>query len=132
MTIRSAILIAFSLLILFHLLKNLFSEEAIKPFKESYRFNDDVIFQVQQTVRDLYINPTATSTLAETINSTYPVNNQNADNRYKKFIDTFKNDYPHPFKTLIRWSSSFGAGSTVEIDNVNYRIHPSFIQVLTK
>ncbi|UXR34318.1 hypothetical protein MUA41_08050 [Staphylococcus simulans] len=104
----------------FNFVRNLFSEEAIKSFKESYRFNDDVIFQAQQTVRDLYINPTAISTLAETINSTYPVNNQNADNRYKKFIDTFKNDYPHPFKTLIRWSSSVGAGATVENFATNY------------
>lgn len=104
----------------FNFERNLFSEEAIKSFKESYRFNDDVIFQAQQTVRDLYINPTAISTLAETINSTYPVNNQNADNRYKKFIDTFKNDYPHPFKTLIRWSSSVGAGATVENFATNY------------
>lgn len=77
--------------------KNLFSEEAIKSFKEIYRFEDDIVFQAQQTIRDLYINPTAISTLTETINSTYPIKNfQNKanDNKFKKmFLD--KNSLPY-------------------------------------
>ncbi|MDK7902250.1 hypothetical protein QP652_14285, partial [Staphylococcus aureus] len=49
--------------------RNLFSEDAIKSFKELYRFDDEIVLQAQQTIRDFYINPTAISTLAEAINS---------------------------------------------------------------
>jgi len=100
--------------------RNLFSEKAIKSFKDIYRFDDDVVSQAQQTIRDFYVNPTAISTLTETINSTYPINNQNADNRYNKFINAFKNDYPHPFKTVVRWSSSIGASTDIENFATNY------------
>lgn len=100
--------------------RNLFSEKAIKSFKNSYGFDDDVVSQAQQTIRDFYINPTAISTLVETINSTYPINNQNADNKYNKFIDAFKNDYPHPFKTVVRWSSSIGASTDIGNFATNY------------
>ncbi|MEN3088817.1 MAG: hypothetical protein ABC378_03145 [Staphylococcus pseudoxylosus] len=70
--------------------RNLFSEEAIKSFKKIYRFNDDIVSQAQQTIRDLYVNPTAVSTLIESINSTYPINENNTYNRYDKFIYAFK------------------------------------------
>lgn len=36
--------------------RNLFSEESIKSFKQIYRFEDDIVFQAQQTIRDLYIS----------------------------------------------------------------------------
>lgn len=54
--------------------RNLFSEIAVKSFKESYRFDNDVVLQAQQTIRDFYINPTAISTLTKSINSSYPIN----------------------------------------------------------
>ncbi|MQJ17130.1 hypothetical protein, partial [Escherichia coli] len=41
--------------------RNLFSEETIKSFKELYRFDDEIVLQAQQTIRDFYINPTAIS-----------------------------------------------------------------------
>ncbi|PTJ85108.1 hypothetical protein BU055_02140 [Staphylococcus succinus] len=81
----------------FNFQRNLFSEEAINSFKKIYRFDDDIVSQAQQNIRDLYINPTAISTLTETINSTYPIKNfQNKanDNKFKKmFLD--KNSLPY-------------------------------------
>lgn len=100
--------------------RNLFSEEAIKSFKEIYRFNDDIVSQAQQTIRDLYVNPTTISTLTETINSTYPINENNTYNRYDEFINALKNDHPHPFKKVIRWTSGIAAGKDVEIFATNY------------
>lgn len=32
--------------------RNLFSEETIKSFKELYRFDDEIVLQAQQTIRD--------------------------------------------------------------------------------
>lgn len=116
--------------------RNLFSEKAIKSFKDIYRFDDDVVSQAQQTVRDFYINPTAISTLAESINSTYPINNQNSYNRYEKFINTFKNDYPHPFKSAIKWSSGIVGSANVQnfvtnyINNDDLHIQSSLIFVI--
>ncbi|MDG0843399.1 MULTISPECIES: hypothetical protein [Staphylococcus] len=100
--------------------RNLFSEEAIKSFKEIYRFNDDIVSQAQQTIRDLYVNPTAVSTLIEAINSTYQINENNTYNRYDEFICAFKNDYPHPFKTVIKWSSSTIASADIGNFAINY------------
>lgn len=116
--------------------RNLFSEKAIKSFKNSYGFDDDVVSQAQQTIRDFYINPTAISTLTESINSTYPVNNQNTYSRYDEFINALKNDYPHPFKKVIRWSSSIIGSADIEnfvihyINNEDLHIQTSLIFVI--
>ena len=53
----------------------------------------------QQTIRDFYINPTAISTLAEAINSTYPINEQSTHKRHDEFVKRIENDFPHPFKS---------------------------------
>lgn len=100
--------------------RNLFSEIAIKSFKESYRFDNDVVLQAQQTIRDFYINPTAISTLTEAINSSYPINQNDAYSRYNEFINAFKNDYPHPFKRVIRWTSGIVGRADIENFTVNY------------
>ncbi|MDU0439385.1 hypothetical protein [Staphylococcus haemolyticus] len=100
--------------------RNLFSEKAIKSFKNSYGFDDDIVSQAQQTIRDFYINPTAISTLTESINATYPVNNQNTHSRYDEFINALKNDYPHPFKTVIRWSSGIVGSADIGNFATNY------------
>ncbi|HHO5063157.1 TPA: hypothetical protein ACRVR5_002562 [Staphylococcus aureus] len=100
--------------------RNLFSEEAIKSFKELYRFDDEIVLQAQQTIRDFYINPTAVSTLAEAINSTYPVNEQDTYKRDDKFVNRIKNDFPHPFKSLIRFSSGFVASVDTQNFVTNY------------
>ncbi|HDJ6866381.1 TPA: hypothetical protein PRB49_001890 [Staphylococcus aureus] len=100
--------------------RNLFSEEAIKSFKELYRFDDEIVLQAQQTIRDFYINPTAVSTLAEAINSTYPVNEQDTYKRNDKFVNRIKNDFPHPFKSLIRFSSGFVASVDTQNFVTNY------------
>ncbi|NDP46723.1 hypothetical protein, partial [Staphylococcus aureus] len=100
--------------------RNLFSEDAIKSFKELYRFDDEIVLQAQQTIRDFYINPTAISTLAEAINSTYPINEQGTYKRNDKFVNRIKNDFPHPFKQLIRWSNGIAAGADIQIFVTNY------------
>lgn len=58
--------------------------------------------------------------MTETINSTYPINENNTYNRYDEFINTLKNDHPHPFKKVIRWTSGIAAGKDVEIFATNY------------
>lgn len=100
--------------------RNLFSKEAIKSFKELYRFDDEIVLQAQQTIRDFYINPTAVSTLAEAINSTYPVNEQDTYKRNEKFVNRIKNDFPHPFKSFIRFSSGFVASVDTQNFVTNY------------
>ncbi|MCZ4814768.1 hypothetical protein [Staphylococcus aureus] len=100
--------------------RNLFSEETIKSFKELYRFDDEIVLQAQQTIRDFYINPTAISTLAEAINSTYPINEQSTYKRHDEFVKRIENDFPHPFKKLIRWSNGIAAGADIQIFVTNY------------
>lgn len=82
--------------------RNLFSKKAIKSFKNSYGFDDDVVSQAQQTIRDFYINPAAISTLVETINTTNPIKNnqyQTNDNKLKKM---FLNKNALPYNVYIK------------------------------
>ncbi|HAR3700156.1 TPA: hypothetical protein I1D91_001505, partial [Staphylococcus aureus] len=81
---------------------------------------DEIVLQAQQTIRDFYINPTAISTLAEAINSTYPINEQSTYKRHDEFVKRIENDFPHPFKKLIRWSNGIAAGADIQIFVTNY------------
>lgn len=83
-----------------NLRRNLFSEVAINSFKKAYRFDNYIVSQAQQTIRDFYINPTAISTLTESINSSYPINQNYTYNRYNEFIYAFKQDYHILLKRL--------------------------------
>ncbi|EKC6437849.1 hypothetical protein OP531_000753 [Staphylococcus pseudintermedius] len=55
----------------------------------------------------------------------------NLSNKENVIIDNRYNDVNHWYKEQIANLFEYDY-INIEIDNVNYRIHPSFIQVLTK
>ncbi len=53
-------------------------------------------------------------------NSTYPINEQSTYKRHDEFVKRIENDFPHPFKKLIRWSNGIAAGADIQIFVTNY------------
>ncbi|AVQ35765.1 hypothetical protein [Staphylococcus kloosii] len=87
--------------------KRLFSQELIHSFKNTYRFNDEIVFQAQKAIRNLYINPTAISTLVETINTTNPVKNYQYQANDNKFEKMFLDKNALPYNVYVKNSGHF-------------------------